>query len=135
MRTLEHGHRYPEDRTVLQAVSGQGVPVVTLLVSGRALYANAEINLSDAFIAAWLPGTEGAAVADLLFRARNGRIDVNFTGTLPVSWPRSACQTPLNIGDAAYDPQFRLGFGLSYPTRLHIGTLDQTPGPAAGCAN
>lgn len=135
VRTLEHGHRYPEDRAVLQAVSGKGVPVVTLLLSGRPLFTNAEINLSDAFIAAWLPGTEGAAVSDLLFRQRNGRINVNFTGRLPVSWPRSACQTTVNIGDAGYHPQFALGFGLDYPTRTHIGRLDQTPGPAAGCPN
>jgi len=66
VRTLEHGHRYPEDRAVLQAVSGKGVPVVTLLVSGRVLYTNAEINLSDAFVAAWLPPTPARCRSNVL---------------------------------------------------------------------
>ncbi len=132
LRTLELGVRHPEDRAVLQAVSGHGRPVVTVLLSGRPLYANAELNLSDAFVAAWLPGTEGGGVADVLFRGRNGRV-TDFTGRLPVSWPRSACQTTANVGDASYNPQFRFGYGLSYRQRAHVGTLDQTPGPQAGC--
>ncbi len=133
LRTLELGHRLPEDRAVLQAVSGHGVPVVTVLVSGRALFANTEINLSNAFVAAWLPGTEGGGVADVLFRNRNGSIASDFQGRLPVSWPRAACQTPLNAGDPGYDPQFALGYGLTYRSRVRVGTLDTTPGPATGC--
>jgi len=133
LRTLELGVRLPEDRAVLQAVSGHGVPVVTVLVSGRALYANTEINLSSAFVAAWLPGTEGGGVADVLFRQRNGAIASDFTGTLPVSWPRSACQTSVNVGDPAYNPQFAFGYGLTYRSRSRVGVLDTTPGPAAGC--
>jgi beta-glucosidase len=133
LRTLELGVRMPEDRAVLRAVSGRGVPVVTVLVSGRVLYANAELNLSDAFVAAWLPGTEGGGVADVLFRRRNGSVASDFTGTLPVSWPRTACQTTVNVGDPDYDPQFAFGYGLTYRSRTHVGTLDETPGPAAGC--
>ena len=133
LRTLELGHRMPADRAVLQAVSGQGVPVVTVLVSGRALYTNAELNLSDAFVVAWLPGTEGGGVADVLFRKHNGKVANDFTGKLPVSWPRSACQVPLNVGDPGYDPQFAFGFGLTYRSRVHTGVLDATPGPVTGC--
>jgi len=133
LRTLELGVRKPEDRTVLRAVTGHGVPVVTVLVSGRALFVNTELNLSDAFVAAWLPGTEGGGVADVLFRARNGSIAHDFRGKLPVSWPRSACQTSVNVGDAVYDPQFAFGYGLSYRSRAHVGTLDATAGPQAGC--
>jgi beta-glucosidase len=133
LRTLELGVRLPEDRAVLRAVSGQGVPVVTVLVSGRALYANAELNLSDAFVAAWLPGTEGGGVADVLFRSHNGSVASDFTGKLPVSWPRSACQTSLNVGDPAYDPQFAFGYGLSYRSHTHVGALAETAGPLAGC--
>jgi beta-glucosidase len=109
------------------------VPVVTVLMSGRALYANAELNRSDAFVAAWLPGTEGGGVADVLFRNRNGSIASDFQGKLPVSWPRSACQTPLNAGDPGYNPQFAFGYGLTYRSRVQVGRLDETPGPAAGC--
>ena len=54
---------------------------------------------------------------------------------LPVSWPRSACQTAVNVGDADYHPQFPYGLGLGYPTLFHIGKLDQTAGPAGGCTN
>jgi beta-glucosidase len=94
---------------------------------------NAELNLSSAFVAAWLPGTEGGGVADVLFRERNGRVAHDFVGKLPVSWPRSACQVPLNVGDANYHPQFAFGYGLTYRSRTQIGMLDETPGPAAGC--
>ena len=133
LRTLELGVRMPEDRAVLRAVSGHGVPVVTVLVSGRALYTNAELNLSNAFVAAWLPGTEGGGVADVLFRKRNGALASDFTGKLPVSWPRSACQTSQNVGDAAYDPQFAFGYGLTYRSRTRVGMLDTSAGPAEGC--
>jgi beta-glucosidase len=133
LRTLEHGVRYPEDRAVLDAVSGRGVPVVTVLLSGRVLYTNAEINRSDAFVAAWLPGTEGGGVADVLFRTRGGRIDHDVRGRLSFSWPRSACQTTVNVGDRDYDPQFRYGYGLDYGSRRRLGVLDETPGPAEGC--
>jgi beta-glucosidase len=133
LRTLELGVRQPEDRAVLAAVSGKGVPVVTVLVSGRVLYANTEINMSDAFVAAWLPGTEGGGVADVLFRDHRGQIDHDFTGKLSVSWPRSACQTDNNVGSPNYDPQFAFGYGLTYRNRSHVGPLDTTPGPAAGC--
>jgi beta-glucosidase len=133
LRTLELGHRMPADRAVLQTVSGHGVPVVTVLVSGRALYTNAELNLSDAFVVAWLPGTEGGGVADVLFSKHNGKVANDFTGKLPVSWPRSACQVPLNVGDPGYDPQFAFGFGLTYRSRVHTGVLDATPGPLTGC--
>lgn len=134
IRTLEHGLRYPEDRAVLRAVSGKGVPVVTVLVSGRVLYTNAEINMSDAFVAAWLPGTEGGGIADVLFRGSDGRVDANFSGRLPFSWPRTACQTTVNLGDGER-AQFPYGYGLRYPTRFEVGTLDETPGPATGCPN
>jgi beta-glucosidase len=62
-----------------------------------------------AFVAGWLPGTEGAGVADVLFG------DYKPTGKLPMSWPRTAAQIPINVGDAAYDPLFAYGFGLTYP--------------------
>jgi beta-glucosidase len=133
IRTLELGVRQPEDRAVLEAVSGQGVPVVTVLLSGRVLYANAEINLSNAFVAGWLPGTEGGAIADVLFRKRNGQVQYDFRGKLPVSWPRSACQTHVNVGDPGYDPQFAYGYGLTYSSHTQVGVLDETPGPLEGC--
>jgi beta-glucosidase len=72
-------------------------------------------------------------VADVLFRKRDGSVASDFSGKLPVSWPRSACQTAQNVGDPAYHPQFAFGYGLTYRSRAHVGALDATPGPLAGC--
>ncbi|NRR32833.1 glycoside hydrolase family 3 protein [Oxalobacteraceae bacterium] len=131
--TLEHARRYPEDLAALNAVSGKGVPVVTVLVTGRAVWTNKELNRSDAFVVAWLPGTEGKGVADVLFRKANGDIDHDLVGKLSFSWPKSACQTPLNKGDANYDPLFAYGFGLTYKDKVKLAKLDETA-PVLGCA-
>jgi beta-glucosidase len=129
--TLRHSSRYPEDLAVLKAVAGKGKPVVTLLLSGRPLWVNDLLNLSDTFVAAWLPGSEGKGVADLLV-AGKGTPAYDFTGKLPYSWPKSVCQTPLNVGDANYAPLFAYGYGLNRSTRSHLGKLDARY-PAGGC--
>ncbi len=97
----------PEDAATVQQVC-DAMPCVVILISGRPMVINDQMAQADAFIAAWLPGTEGAGVAEVLF----GLYD--FTGKLPVSWPRSVDQLPINVGDAVYDPLFPYGFGLSY---------------------
>jgi beta-glucosidase len=129
--TLRHSSRYPQDLAVLKAVAGKGKPVVTVLLSGRPLWVNDLLNLSDTFIAAWLPGSEGKGVADLLVAGKGGP-GYDFTGKLPYSWPKSVCQTPLNVGDAGYAPLFAYGYGLSKGTRSHLGKLDAGY-PAGGC--
>ena len=127
--TLEHARRHPEDLAVLKRVSGRGVPVVTVLLSGRPLWVTPEINRSDAFVAAWLPGTEGKGIADLLFRHADGSV-VDFKGRLSYSWPRTACQTNVNKGDAGYDPLFPYGYGLTYAgRRVETGLLEESPQP------
>ncbi|MFG1815909.1 glycoside hydrolase family 3 N-terminal domain-containing protein [Kribbella sp. NPDC049174] len=80
---------------------------VVLIVSGRPQVIADQLGAIDALVASWLPGTEGAGVADVLFGKRP------FTGRLPVSWPRAEDQQPLNVGDAAYDPQYPYGWGLT----------------------
>jgi beta-glucosidase len=130
--TLRHTSRYPEDLAVLQKVHGKGKPVVTVFLSGRPLWVNDLLNLSDTFIAAWLPGTEGKGVSDLLV-AGKGAQQYEFTGKLSFSWPKSVCQTPLNVGDAGYAPLFAYGYGLRRGERSHVGTLDATY-PAGGCS-
>ena len=96
------------DLEAIKRMKSFGIPVVVILISGRPLIIEAQLNDWDALIAAWLPGTEGHGVADVLFG------DYNPSAKLSVSWPRSISQLPLNAGDIEYDPLFEYGFGLSY---------------------
>jgi beta-glucosidase len=97
-----------EQRRLIRAYREAGKQVVTVLISGRPLLVNEELELSDAFVAAWLPGSEGQGIADVLFG------DYGFTGRLGFSWPRDASQIPINVGDPDYEPLFTYGFGLTY---------------------
>ncbi len=85
-----------------------GLKVVVVLVAGRPMIIDAIIDWADAIVVAWLPGTEGAGITDVLFG------DVRPTGKLPHSWPRSMAQIPINQGDATYDPLFPYAYGLPY---------------------
>ena len=97
-----------EDKKILKRVKEKNLPYLIILVSGRPLLIEDEIKDSDAFIAVWLPGTEGAGIADMIFG------DYPPTGKLSMSWPRSIDQLPINIGDKIYNPLFPFGYGLSY---------------------
>ena len=97
-----------EDLAAIDNMKRAGVPVVVVLVSGRPMIINQALEKADAFVAAWLPGTEGQGVADVLFG------DYKPTGKLSFTWPRSMAQIPINVGDKTYDPLFKYGFGLSY---------------------
>ncbi len=131
--TLRHSSRYPEDLRALQAVAGQGPPLITVLVSGRPVYANDLLNLSDAFVVAWLPGTEGKGLADVLFRDAAGGIRHDFTGRLPFFWPKAPCQSGINFAASEDAPLFAPGYGLNYASREKLARLDDTLRPA-GCA-
>lgn len=97
-----------QDRIVIERCRAAGLPVVLVVVSGRPLVLGSALEDCDAVLAAWLPGTEGGGVADVLFG------DAPATGRLPVTWPRTMAQIPINEGDADYAPAFPFGFGLSY---------------------
>ncbi len=95
---------------------------VVILMSGRPLIINNQLTTSDAFVAAWLPGTEGRGITDVLFG------DFNFTGKLPVTWPNAVSQEPINNGDGKTG-LFPFGFGLSYSTTPTLTpTRTNTPG-------
>jgi beta-glucosidase len=121
--TVTHSRRHPEDLAVLQAVAGKGKPVATVFLSGRPLYANDLINLSDAFVAAWLPGTEGKGVADVLFADAAGKPAHDFRGTLSFPWPGVACPGPRAAGPNGAAPLFALGYGLSYASPKAVAQL------------
>ncbi|MEO8811123.1 MAG: glycoside hydrolase family 3 N-terminal domain-containing protein [Rhodanobacter sp.] len=128
--TLRHSDRYPEDLAVLKSVAAAGKPVVVVFLSGRPLFVNDLLNLSDAFIAAWLPGTEGAGIADLLIAGGAGRPAFNFSGTLAMPWPAVPC--PYADGKAA-SWLFPRDYGLHYPSRHEIPTLP-THADVTACA-
>jgi beta-glucosidase len=124
--SMRHTSRYPEDLRALDRVSGKGVPVVTILYSGRPVAANDLINRSDAFIAAWLPGTEGMGLADMLLAGANGKAAFDYKGRLPFDWPSGDC-LPEKGGI-----QFRRGYGLSLTSRMKTGRLAESP-PVMAC--
>ncbi len=101
-------HLAAEDVNAIMNVKKAGVPVAVVLISGRPMIITNLLSQMDAFVAAWLPGTEGQGVADVLFG------EYKPTGKLSYSWPRSMEQIPINVGDAGYDPLFPFGYGLSY---------------------
>ncbi|MDP5102551.1 MAG: exo 1,3/1,4-beta-D-glucan glucohydrolase, partial [Erythrobacter sp.] len=109
--------RDEEGLTLLKAYRARGVPTVAVFLSGRPLWMNRELNAADAFVAAWLPGSEGAGVADILFGQRPA------TGRLSFSWPAACDGTPVN------DPQgalFPLGFGLDLTSTVQLAPLDES---------
>ena len=97
-----------QDVAAVRNMHAAGIPVVVVLVSGRPLILGEVLDEANAMVAAWLPGTEGEGVADVLFG------DYPPTGKLSFSWPRSLDQIPINVGDQPYDPLFPYGFGLKY---------------------
>lgn len=115
-----------DNLALLRKYKAEGIKTVAVFLSGRPLWVNGHLNASDAFVAAWLPGSEGGGVADVLF----GKAD--FKGKLPFSWPKMATQYVLNVGDKNYDPLFAYGYGLSYRKPGKVGTLSEESGLPAG---
>ena len=97
-----------EDQALVAKMARSGVRVVMIVLSGRPLILGDVVDSAAAIVAAWLPGTEGHGVADVLFG------DHQPTGRLSVTWPRSTAQEPINVGDARYAPLYPFGFGLTY---------------------
>lgn len=133
---LAYKPRDPSDWELLKKLRSAGIPVVSLFISGRPMWVNRELNASDAFVAVWLPGSEGNGVADVIFKNAEGAVNFDMKGRLSFSWPKHPMQTPLNRDDASYDPLFAYGYGLSYADKdtladdlseegVQIGDLDK----------
>lgn len=115
------------DLALLKRLQSEGIPVVSIFLTGRPLWVNPEINASDAFVVAWLPGSEGAGVADVIFRDEAGDVAYDFTGKLSFSWPARANQTPLNRA-GEYEPLFPYGYGLTYADEGDLNALSENSG-------
>lgn len=119
--TLDYQPAEAKDLAVLKTLKAAGIPVVAVFLSGRPLFTNPEINAADAFVAAWLPGSQGAGVADVLVAQRDGKAARDFTGTLPFAWPADA-RSPIE------KPQFAVGYGLTYADRKAVPLLSEKLG-------
>jgi beta-glucosidase len=107
-------YRGEAELALLQQLRQASVPSVCVFLTGRPLSIERQLAACDAFVVAWLPGSEGGGIADVLFRKANGKVNYDFVGKLSFSWPRSAAQTAVNRNDPGYDPLFPYGFGLKY---------------------
>jgi beta-glucosidase len=114
LRSLDYRGAGGAELALLQQLRQASVPTACVFLTGRPLWIEPELAACDAFVVAWLPGSEGGGVADVLFRKANGKVNYDFVGKLSFSWPRTASQTTLNRNDPGYDPLFPYGFGLRY---------------------
>jgi len=125
IQQLEYQHGDKTDLALIKKLKQQGIPVVTVFLTGRPLWTNKEINASDAFVVAWLPGSEGQGVADVLLADNAGKARYDFQGKLSFSWPKYDHQFVLNKGDANYDPLFAYGYGLTYADKKDLGQFTE----------
>lgn len=119
----------------LQQLQQDGIPTVSVFTSGRPMWVNPLLNASDAFVAAWWPGSEGGGIADVLFAGENGDNAHDFKGRLTFSWPRSPDQVSLNYGEEPYDPLFAYGYGLSYADSVTMAALPEDAGAGVQSEN
>ncbi|MFV1920813.1 glycoside hydrolase family 3 N-terminal domain-containing protein [Sphingomonas sp. MJ1 (PH-R8)] len=130
VRSLEFEAGDKQALALLKKLKAAGVPTVSVFLSGRPMWVNPELNQSDAFVAAWFPGSEGAGVADVLVGGKR-----DFNGKLAFSWPKTAAQFVLNRGAPGYDPLFPFGYGLSYAKGGTVPALSEVAGIDASLAN
>jgi beta-glucosidase len=124
--TLEFSPNDKHELALLRRLRADGVPTVAVFLSGRPLWVNPEINASDAFVAAWLPGSEGAGVADVLFGAGSAQLH-DFTGRLAFSWPETAMPVTFDAAGNVFGALFPRGSGLDYRSAAKSGVLSEDP--------
>ena len=129
--TLQYKPGDTQDLELLKQLRADQIPVVAVFLSGRPMWVNPYLNASDSFVAAWLPGSEGGGLADVLFTKKDGSVNYDFKGKLPFAWPR----TPLKFNsEGAQDtPLFDYGYGLTYQDTAEVPVLsEEIPATLAG---
>ena len=121
LHTLEFQPGDGQALVLLKRLKAAGIPTVSVFLSGRPMWVNPQINQSDAFVAAWFPGSEGEGVADVLI---GGKTD--FRGRLSFAWPNTATQ--FTLADGKDKPLFPLNYGLTYGAGGHVGPLGEVAG-------
>ena len=123
--TLEYGSVNSPELKIMQRLQAQKIPVVAVFLSGRPLWVNRELNAADAFVAAWLPGSEGEGIADVLFRKKDGSINDAFTGKLSFSWPETVMPVIFKNGDEPVGALFPRGYGMNYASTATLAHLSE----------
>jgi beta-glucosidase len=127
VRSLEYSPNDKRDLQLLHGLRAQGIPVISLFLSGRPLWVNPEINASSAFVAAWLPGSEGGGIADVILKAPDGSVQHDFHGKLSFSWPHTLGQSGPGQAGPARAPLFAYGYGLRYADDGNVKKLSEEP--------
>jgi beta-glucosidase len=125
--TLEFSPGDKHSLMLMRRLHAGGIPVIAVFVSGRPMWVNPELNAADAFVAAWLPGSEGEGVADVLFRTPEGKVRYDFTGKLGFSWPASAMPVTFDSQGKPRGTLFARGYGLNYSHPVMTGIVGEAP--------
>lgn len=125
IKNLNYIEKYPNDLEFIKKLQKLNIPIVTVFLSGRPLWVNPLINRSESFVAAWLPGSEGDGIADVLIGDSSGKPRYDFKGKLTFSWPNQPTQFQLNYKDTQYKPLFKYGYGLNYQGHSQIDQLSE----------
>ncbi len=129
--TLQFGSTHSAELELMRRLQAEKIPVVAVFLSGRPLWVNRYLNAADAFVAAWLPGSEGEGVADVLLRKADGSVNDDFTGKLGFSWPDTVMPVTFKKGDEPVGALFARGYGLNYSSTSTVATLPEEPHAAS----
>jgi len=122
LQTLEYSRDDDEALNLLRGFQKQSIPTVSIFVAGRPRLVTKELNQSNAFVMAWLPGSEGMGIADVIFEQGEGQRQYDFVGRLPFAWPSRPCPRKDGVNP---DPLFKFGYGLSYEQPAEIPAFDE----------
>ncbi len=116
-----------ENLELLKSIKQKNIPVISIFLTGRPLWVNPHINQSDAFVVAWLPGTEGGGIADVIFAAQEGEVRHEVSGRLSFSWPKNGKGEPIN-GQDDDNTLFAYGYGMNYGEARNMPLLAEASG-------